>query len=78
MSIFRFSEQIWPSLMSQAYKDYVPKHTDLFPKVIVKKLTQKQIEKASKGDMREAEAASGQVNKSNTSILELKDLPRVY
>ena len=60
MSISRFAEQTRASLMSQTYKNYVPSRTDLFPKIIVRKLTQRQIEKASKGDMRETEAASGQ------------------
>merc|ERR1711915_100618 len=49
MSIARFAEQTWPDLLSQADEKYVPRSTDLFPNVVVMKLTQRQIEKARRG-----------------------------
>ncbi|CAL4093896.1 unnamed protein product, partial [Meganyctiphanes norvegica] len=49
MSCLRFAEQTWPELLSEGCKDYTPEASHLFPMITVKRLTQKEIDKALKG-----------------------------
>ena len=46
MSIAKLYEQTWPGLMQDADKSYNPKPSDLYPMVIMKPLTQSEIDKA--------------------------------
>ena len=59
MSITRFAEQTFPSLLSEACEHYTPAATHLFPVVVITRLSQKEINRALYG--RKAEPAkSGQ------------------
>ena len=49
MSINKFVEQTWPSVLYERYKEKEPAPSHISPKVVVRKLTQREIEEASKG-----------------------------